>query len=120
MDTRQRLRRLSAKPKRTKASVMPCPGRGRETSRMLFCSKNPAPCTSDTEDGTFCFYGEGQRDELLHLALGLHALLVIEDLLADAQVLGSDLQQLVLSKELEAALEAQLADGDEAQSIIRA
>ena len=66
---------------------------GRETSRMLFCSKNPAPCTSDTEDGTFCFYGEGQRDELLHLALGLHALLVVEDLLADAQVLGSDLQQ---------------------------
>ena len=99
---------------------MPCPGRGRETSRMLFCSKDPAPRTSDTEDGTFCFYGEGQRDELLHLALGLHALLVVEDLLADAQVLGSDLQQLVLSQELEAALEAQLADGDEAQSVVRA
>ena len=45
---------------------------------------------------------------------------MVEDLLADAQVLGGDLQQLVLSQELEAALEAQLADGDEAQSIIRA
>ena len=45
---------------------------------------------------------------------------MVEDLLADAQVLGSDLQQLVLSKELEAALEAQLADGDEAQSVVRA
>ena len=66
------------------------------------------------------FYGEEQRNELLHLALGLHALLVVEDLLADAQVLGSDLQQLVLSQELEAALEAQLADGDEAQSVVRA
>ena len=66
--------------------------------------------------GHFAFYEEG----LLHLALGLHALLVVEDLLADAQVLGSDLQQLVLSKELEAALEAQLADGDEAQSVVRA
>ena len=50
--------------------------------------------------GHFAFYEEG----LLHLALGLHALLVVEDLLADAQVLGSDLQQLVLSQELEAAL----------------
>ena len=45
---------------------------------------------------------------------------MVEDLLADAQVLGSDLQQLVLSQEFEAALEAQLADGDEAQSIVRA
>ena len=45
---------------------------------------------------------------------------MVEDLLADAQVLGSDLQQLVLSQELEAALETQLADGDEAQSVVRA
>ena len=91
---------------------------GEKHHGCFFAAKIPPP--ADAEDGTFCFYGEGQRDELLHLALGLHALLVVEDLLADAQVLGSDLQQLVLSQEFEAALEAQLADGDEAQSVVRA
>ena len=62
----------------------------------------------------------GKGSSLLQLALGLHALVVVQDLLADTQVLRGDLQQLVLSKELEAALEAQLADGDEAQSVVRA
>ena len=108
------------KTKKNKSIRDALPREGERNITDAFCSKNPALCTSDTEDGTFCFYGEGQRDELLHLALGLHALLVVEDLLADAQVLGSDLQQLVLSQELEAALEAQLADGDEAQSVVRA
>mgnify|MGYP007093023626 CR=1 FL=1 len=87
---------------------------------MLFCNKNPAPCTSDTEDGDVLFLRRRAEGRITSSCSWLHALLVVEDLLADAQVLGSDLQQLVLSQELEAALEAQLADGDEAQSIVRA
>ena len=34
--------------------------------------------------------------KLLQLALGLHALVVVQDLLADAQILRGNLQQLVL------------------------
>ena len=45
---------------------------------------------------------------------------MVQDLLADAQVLRGDLQQLVRCQELQAALQAQLADGDEAQSVVRA
>ena len=58
--------------------------------------------------------------KLLQLALGLHALVVVQDLLADAQILRGDLQQLVLCQELQAALQAQLADGDQAQSVVGA
>ena len=57
---------------------------------------------------------------LFELALCLHALLVVQDLLADAQVLGGDLQQLILCQELQAAFQAELADGDQAQSIVGA
>ena len=46
--------------------------------------------------------------KLLQLALGLHALLVVQDLLADAQIFRSDLQQLVLCKEFQAAFQAEL------------
>ena len=45
---------------------------------------------------------------------------MVQDLLADAQVLRGDLQQLVLCQELQAALQAQLADGDQAQSVVGA
>ena len=66
--------------------------------------------------GHFAFYEEG----LLHLALGLHALLVVQDLLADAQVLGGDLKQLIRSQELKAALEAELGNGHQTQGVITA
>ena len=59
-----------------------------------------------------------KESSLLQLALGLHALVVVQDLLADAQILRGDLQQLILCQELQAALQAQLADGDQAQSVI--
>ena len=59
-------------------------------------------------------------EKLLQLALGLHALIVVQNLLADAQILRGDLQQLVLCQEFQTALEAQLADRDQAQSIVRA
>ena len=58
--------------------------------------------------------------KLLQLALGLHALVVVRDLLTDTQILRGDLQQLVLCQELQAALQAQLADGDQAQSVVGA
>ena len=58
--------------------------------------------------------------KLLQFALGLHALVVVQDLLTDTQILRGDLQQLVLCQELQAALEAQLADGDQAQSVVGA
>ena len=60
----------------------------------------------------------GKESSLLQLALCLHALVVVQDLLADAQILRGDLQQLILCQELQAALQAQLADGDQAQSVI--
>ena len=60
----------------------------------------------------------GKGSSLLQLALCLHALVVVQDLLADAQILRGDLQQLILCQELQAALQAQLADGDQAQSVI--
>ena len=60
-------------------------------------------------------YNKDAFVKLLQLALGLHALVVVQDLLADAQILRGDLQQLVLCQELQAALQAQLADGDQAQ-----
>ena len=62
----------------------------------------------------------GKGSSLLQLALGLHALVVVQDLLADAQILRGDLQQLILCQELQAALQAQLADGDQAQSVVGA
>ena len=42
------------KTKKNKSIRDALPREGGKTSRMLFCSKNPAPRTSDTEDGTFC------------------------------------------------------------------
>ena len=58
-------------------------------------------------------YNKDAFVKLLQLALGLHALLMVQDLLADAQVLRGDLQQLVLCQELQAALQAQLAKGED-------
>ena len=62
-----------------------------------------------------CYY----KLKLLQLALGLHALLVVQDLLADAQIFRSDLQQLVLCKEFQAAFQAELANGDQAKSKLK-
>ena len=62
----------------------------------------------------------GKGSSLLQLALCLHALVVVQDLLADAQILRGDLQQLILCQELQAAFQAELADGDQAQSIVGA
>ena len=45
---------------------------------------------------------------------------MVQDLLADAQIFRSDLQQLVLCQEFQAAFQAELANGDQAQSIIGA
>ena len=51
---------------------------------------------------------------------GLHAQLFVEDRLADAQVLGRDLKQLVVGEELEALLQAHLLGRDKAQRVVRA
>lgn len=59
-------------------------------------------------DAVFYVDREGKQ-LLLQLALGLHALVVVQDLLADAQILRGDLQQLIPCQELQAALQAQLA-----------
>ena len=88
---------------------------------MFCCKKDPALCIWDAGDGIAAFIGGiAYFIVVFEFAFRLHALLVVEDLLADAQVLGSDLQQLIRSEELKAALKAQLADGDEAQGVVRA
>ena len=51
---------------------------------------------------------------------GLHAALVVENALADAQALGRDLEQLVVREELQALLQTQLARRHEAQRVVRA
>ena len=48
----------------------------------------------------------------------LHPLLQIQDALADAQVLGRDLQQLVVGEELQALLQAHLLGRDQAQRVV--
>ena len=88
LDTRAAPTQAERKTKKDKSIRDALPRKRTETSPMLFCSKDPAPCSSDTEDRVrFDFMDAGQRNELLQLALGLHALLVVQDLLADAQVL---------------------------------
>ena len=51
---------------------------------------------------------------------GLHALFVVEDGLADAQRVRRDLQQLVVSEEFEALLQAHLLGRDQTQRVVRA
>ncbi len=48
---------------------------------------------------------------LILFAGGLHAQVVVQNALADAQVLGGDFKQLIGSQELKAALEAELGNG---------
>ena len=81
------------------------------TKPEIFC-KNKKPCGvfETLQGGKYILYKKTER--LLQLALGLHALLVVQDLLADAQILGSDLQQLILCQELQTAFQTQLADGN--------
>lgn len=45
---------------------------------------------------------------------------MVQDALADAQVFGGDFQQLVGGQEFQAALQAELADGHQAQGIVAA
>ena len=65
-----------------------------------FFAKNKKPCGvfETLQGGKYILYKKTER--LLQLALGLHALLMVQDLLADTQVLRGDLQQLVLCQEL--------------------
>ena len=51
---------------------------------------------------------------------GLHAALMVENALADAQALGRDLEQLVVREELQALLQTQLARRHEAQRVVGA
>ena len=57
---------------------------------------------------------------LILLAGGLHAQVVVQDALADAQVLGGDFQQLVGCQELKAALEAEFGDRHQTQGVVAA
>ena len=50
----------------------------------------------------------------------LHALFVVQNGLADAEVLGGDLQQFIVAKELQALLKAHLAGRHKAQRLIAA
>ena len=50
----------------------------------------------------------------------LHAQLLVEDRLADADGLGRDLEQLVVGEELKALLQTHLLGRDEAQGVVRA
>ena len=45
---------------------------------------------------------------------------MVQDALADAQVLGGDFQQLVGRQELKAALEAEFGDGHQTQGVVAA
>ena len=60
------------------------------------------------------------KKSLILLAGGLHAEVMVQDALADAQVFGGDFQQLVGGQEFQAALQAELADGHQAQGIVAA
>ena len=51
---------------------------------------------------------------------GLHSQTVVEDALAQAQILRRDLKKLVIGEEFEALLKAELSGRDEAQSLVRA
>ena len=83
----------------------------------------PGPCNSTKPKraapivGTARFY---TNKLLILLAGGLHAQVVVQDALADAQVLGGDFQQLVGSQELKAALEAEFGDGHQTQGVVAA
>ena len=57
---------------------------------------------------------------VLLTVLGLHAALVVQDGLADTEVLGGDLQQLVIRQELQTLLQAHLPGRHQTQSVVAA
>ena len=65
------------------------------------------------------FFSEKSRLTFL-LGGQLHALAVVQDALAQAQVLGGALQQLIVRQELQALLQAHLLGGRQAQGVVGA
>ena len=87
--------------------------------RRWRCPPPALSCRKSKSDGISAVASLSALLQNLFVAVGgLHAQLFVEDRLADAQVLGRDLKQLVVGEELEALLQAHLLGRNKAQRVV--